>query len=219
MHTFPHAFRNTFLASFAVAALICGAGAATSAGAQEKTAAQQSSAAASSTTASAAAGQQAAKPEASRPAAKPEDVSSPDAILAATYDVISGPPGARDWNRFYSLFMPDARLIATGYSKKDGKQRVQSITPEGYAKQAGDYFLKNGFFEREIGRKSERYSNIMQIFSTYESRNTKDDKDPFARGINSFQLYYDGTRWWVVTIFWEEESPTTPLPKEFLSTP
>jgi hypothetical protein len=210
MHTFSHAFRNTFLASFAVAALIGGAGlAANSASAQEK-----SAAAASST---AAAGQEAAKTAAPRPAAKPEDVSSPDAILAATYDVISGPPGERDWNRFNSLFLPDARLIATGTSKKDGKQRIDSFPPEGYAKMAGGYFKEHGFFEREIGRKAERYGNIMQIFSTYESRNTKEDKDPFARGINSFQLYYDGTRWWVVTIFWEEESPTTPIPQEFLN--
>ena len=210
MHTFSHTFRNTFLASFAVAALIGGAGlAASSAGAQEK-----SAAAASST---AAAGQEAAKTAAPRPAAKPEDVSSPDAILAATYDVISGPPGERDWNRFNSLFLPDARLIATGTSKKDGKQRIDSFPPEGYAKMAGGYFKEHGFFEREIGRKAERYGNIMQIFSTYESRNAKEDKDPFARGINSFQLYYDGTRWWVVTIFWEEESPTTPIPQEFLN--
>jgi hypothetical protein len=210
MHTFSHTFRNTFLASFAVAALIGGAGlAASSASAQEK-----SAAAASST---AAAGQEAAKTAAPRPAAKPEDVSSPDAILAATYDVISGPPGERDWNRFNSLFLPDARLIATGTSKKDGKQRIDSFPPEGYAKMAGGYFKEHGFFEREIGRKAERYGNIMQIFSTYESRNAKEDKDPFARGINSFQLYYDGTRWWVVTIFWEEESPTTPIPQEFLN--
>ena len=210
MHTFSHTFRNTFLASFAVAALIGGAGlAASSASAQEK-----SAAAASST---AAAGQEAAKTAAPRPAAKPEDVSSPDAILAATYDVISGPPGERDWNRFNSLFLPDARLIATGTSKKDGKQRIDSFPPEGYAKMAGGYFKEHGFFEREIGRKAERYGNIMQIFSTYESRNAKEDKEPFARGINSFQLYYDGTRWWVVTIFWEEESPTTPIPQEFLN--
>jgi hypothetical protein len=210
MHTFSHTFRNTFLASFAAAALIGGAGlAASSASAQEK-----SAAAASST---AAAGQEAAKTAAPRPAAKPEDVSSPDAILAATYDVISGPPGERDWNRFNSLFLPDARLIATGTSKKDGKQRIDSFPPEGYAKMAGGYFKEHGFFEREIGRKAERYGNIMQIFSTYESRNAKEDKDPFARGINSFQLYYDGTRWWVVTIFWEEESPTTPIPQEFLN--
>ncbi|MGA8037123.1 MAG: hypothetical protein WB985_14240 [Candidatus Acidiferrales bacterium] len=150
------------------------------------------------------------------PEAKPADVASPDAILAATYEVISGPPGERDWNRFYSLFLPEARLVATGTSKKDGTQYIKSITPEGYSKMAGAYFLKNGFFEREIARKAERYGNIMQIFSTYESRNTAADEKPFARGINSFQLYFDGKRWWVVTIFWEEESQATPIPKEYL---
>jgi hypothetical protein len=149
------------------------------------------------------------------PDAKPADVSSPDAILAATYNVISGPPGERDWNRFYSLFAPDARLIYTGKNKA-GAVQFQSITPQDYAKQAGGYFLKNGFFEREISRKADRYADIMQIFSTYESRNTAADEKPFARGINSFQLYFDGKRWWVVTIFWEEESPETPLPKQYL---
>jgi hypothetical protein len=149
------------------------------------------------------------------PEARPADVASPEAILAATYNVISGPPGERDWNRFFSLFLPDARLVATG-TGKDGTQYIKSITPEGYSKMAGAYFLKNGFFEREIANKAERYGNIMQIFSTYESRNTAADEKPFARGINSFQLYFDGKRWWIVTIFWEEESATTPIPKEYL---
>ena len=46
------------------------------------------------------------------PTAKPEDVSSPEAILAAVYNVISGPKGhPRDWDRMRSLFLPDARLI------------------------------------------------------------------------------------------------------------
>jgi hypothetical protein len=151
----------------------------------------------------------------SAPEAKPADVASPDAILAATYNVISGAPGERDWQRFYSLFAPDARLIYTGKNKA-GVAQFRSITPQDYAKQAGGYFLKNGFFEREIARKTERYGDIMQIFSTYESRNTAADEKPFARGINSFQLYFDGKRWWVVTIFWEEESPDNPLPKEYL---
>jgi hypothetical protein len=149
------------------------------------------------------------------PEAKPADVASPDAILAATYDVISGPPGERNWNRFYSLFTPDARLISTGKGK-DGGMRIRSVTPEGYAKLAGDYFKTHGFFERESARKAERYGNIMQIFSTYESRNTAADEKPFARGINSFQLYFDGKRWWVVTIFWLEESADNPIPKEYL---
>ena len=157
-----------------------------------------------------------ATPEAKAPAANPADVSSVDAIMAATYDVISGPPiKKRDWDRFRSLFVPGARLIPTGRAK-DGTFRVDAITPDEYAKLADPYFAKNGFAEREIFRKSERYGNIMQIFSTYESRHDAKDAQPFARGINSFQLMYDGKRWWVVTIYWQEEDADNPLPKEFL---
>ena len=152
------------------------------------------------------------------PAANPADVSSVDAIMAATYDVISGPPTKkRDWDRFRSLFVPGARLIPADRAKDGtGLFQVDVITPDEYAKSADPYFSKNGFAEREIFRKSERYGNIMQIFSTYESRHDASDAKPFARGINSFQLLYDGKRWWVVTIYWQEEGADNPLPKEFL---
>jgi hypothetical protein len=151
------------------------------------------------------------------PAAKPADVASPDAILAATYDVISGPAGQqRDWDRFRSLFVPGARLIPVVPRKTGGGFDTRVITPDEYAQKADAYFLKNGFAEREIARTAERYGNIMQIFSTYESLHEPKDAQPFARGINSFQLFYDGTRWWVVTIYWLEETPENPLPKEFL---
>jgi hypothetical protein len=151
------------------------------------------------------------------PAAKPADVASPDAILAATYDVISGPAGQpRDWDRFRSLFVPGARLIPAVAKKAGGGYETRVITPDEYAQKTDAYFQKNGFAEREIARKGERYGNIMQIFSTYESRHDAKDAQPFARGINSFQLFYDGARWWVVTIYWLEETPENPLPKEFL---
>ncbi|MGC1944417.1 MAG: hypothetical protein WA664_11735, partial [Candidatus Acidiferrales bacterium] len=146
----------------------------------------------------------------------PADVASPDAILAAVYDVISGPPGPRDWDRFNSLFASGARLIPVSPKKDSSVFGVFVMSPQDYAERAGSYFLKNGFAEREASRKSERYGNIMQVFSTYESRHDAKDATPFARGINSFQLYFDGSRWWVVTILWQEESPDNPLPKEFL---
>jgi hypothetical protein len=62
----------------------------------------------------------------------------------------------------------------------------------------------------------ESWANIEQIFSTYESRHAAADPKPFARGINSFQLFNDGKRWWIVTIYWQEESTNTPLPKKYL---
>ena len=49
------------------------------------------------------------------PAAAEKDVASIDAIMAALYDVISGPAGqARDWNRLRSLFVPTARMMPVG---------------------------------------------------------------------------------------------------------
>lgn len=150
------------------------------------------------------------------PAAKLSDVASPEAILAATYDVISGPATQkRDWDRFNSLFYPGARLIRTA-PKREGGFSATAFTPQGYVERASLYFEKNGFFEREIARHTERWGNILQAFSTYESRHDANDALPFARGINSFQLFFDGNRWWILTIFWQEETAQNPLPAEFL---
>lgn len=150
------------------------------------------------------------------PAANPADVSSPDAILAALYDVISGPSSKpRDWNRFRSIFLPGARLIPT-VAGPNGGERVRILSPDDYAAAAEPYFEKNGFFEKEVARKSERFGGVMQVFSSYESRHAAADAKPFARGINSIQLFFDGKRWWVVTVFWQEENSANPLPKEFL---
>jgi hypothetical protein len=147
--------------------------------------------------------------------AKPSDVASLDSIMAATYDSISGDEGqARDWDRFRSLFHKDARLIPTGKSK-EGVISATSLSPDDYIKRA-EPFLMKGFFERELARQVVTYGNIAHVFSTYESRHKRDDKAPFARGINSFQLLNDGKRWWVLTIYWQGETPDNLIPKEYL---
>lgn len=154
---------------------------------------------------------------ANQPAANPADVSSLDAIIAALYDVISGPAGQqRNWDRMRSLFIPGARLIPTTASSQ-GKVVPRVLDVEGYIGRAGPNLEKNGFFEREISRKTDTFGNITQLFSTYESRHTKEDAKPFARGINSIQLVNDGTRWWVVTIFWDSERPDNPIPEKYLT--
>ena len=151
--------------------------------------------------------------------ANPKDVASQDAILAALYDVISGPAGKqRDWNRFRSLFTAGARLIPTGVSP-DGKARIRTMSPDEYATATGSRLEQSGFFEKEISRTAETYGNVTQAFSTYESRHAAVDEKPFARGINSIQLFNDGTRWWVVTIYWDSERPGNEIPARFLKKP
>jgi hypothetical protein len=149
--------------------------------------------------------------------AKAEDVSSIDAILAATYDVISGAGGQkRDWDRFRSLFYPGARLIPTRKRAGDNQVRSRVITPEEYIQLSGPFLEKEGFFERSIVNRVQRYAEIAQVFSSYESRHNKDDAKPFERGINGFQLMYDGKRWWILSIMWEGETPEAPIPAEYL---
>ena len=148
--------------------------------------------------------------------ARPADVASIEAIIAALYDVISGPAGQdRDWNRFRSLFAEEARLIV-GAPSREGRVPSRTMTVEEYVNSADSFLKRDGFWEREIARRVERYGNVAHVFSTYESRVKSAESPPFSRGINSIQLLTNGTRWWVVTIFWDFERPGNPIPPEYL---
>ncbi len=147
------------------------------------------------------------------------DVASIDSIMKAVYEVISGDAGqARDWDRFRSLFHKDAKLIPSGKNRQTGVTGARFMTPEDYVKGSGPILEKDGFHERELARRVDQFGNIAQVFSTYHAFRKKDDKDPFLRGINSFQLLNDGKRWWVMNIFWLAETPDNLIPAEYLKT-
>jgi hypothetical protein len=157
---------------------------------------------------------QQAPPASTAPQAKPGDVDTIEHILSAVYDSISGPAGPRDWNRFRSLFYTDARLIPS-HRDAAGKISASSLTVEQYVEHGQAYFTKEGFFEVQVANRTEVWDHIAHVWSTYESRHAKGEK-PFARGINSFQLLNDGSRWWIITIYWEGEDPGHPLPEKYL---
>jgi hypothetical protein len=141
--------------------------------------------------------------------ANPSDVKSIDSILTTLYAVISGPAGDRDWNRFRSLFAKDARL--TSVTKEASDHPARLLSADEYISLAGGYFKTHAFYENAIVNKVDRFGNMAQVFSSYESRNAPAEK-PFTRGINSIQLFFDQDRWWILSILWDEESPTNPLP-------
>lgn len=150
--------------------------------------------------------------------ANPADVGSLDAIMKAVYEVISGDAGQkRDWDRFRTLFHKDAKLIPTGKNRETGVVGARFLTPEDYIQRAGPNLEKDGFHERELSRKVDQYGTIAHVFSTYVTFRNKNDKDPFMRGINSFQLLNDGKRWWIVSIYWLAETPDNPIPAKYLN--
>jgi hypothetical protein len=150
--------------------------------------------------------------------ADPRDVESIEAIIAAAYDVISGPAGKRrDWNRERSLFYPGARLIPTASvpGRNDVDLEPQMLDVEDYIARA-EPLLKAGFYETEVARRIEQFGRIAHVWSTYESSHHPSDPEPFMRGINSFQLFNDGKRWWILSVYWQHESAEHQIPEKYL---
>ena len=148
------------------------------------------------------------------PVAAEGDVASIDAIVKALYGTISGPAGKpRDWNRLRSLFLPEARMMPVG-KRPSGEVRMRMLGVNDYVATSASLIEKNGFTEREIARREERFGHIAHVFSTYEART---EIEPIhLRGINTIQLMFDGKRWWIVSLMWQAETPDTPLPAEYL---
>jgi hypothetical protein len=147
------------------------------------------------------------------PAPKADDVKSVDAIIGAAYESISGPAGTRDWKRFRSIFVPQARFTQVGKGD-DGGTIIISWGVEEFIRDAGAIFAKEAFYENGIVNEAAGYGGMRQVLSSYESRRAPGEK-PFQRGINSFQVLNDGKRWWIVSIFWDSERPDNPLPEKF----
>lgn len=151
---------------------------------------------------------------------KPKDYSKKvetlDSTIKTLYAVISGEKGeARDWDLMRFLFKPDAKLIPSG-KDKNGLYQVRYMSPNDYINSSGKWLVDNGFFEKEIHRDVNIFGNITQVFSTYESFYSETDKTPFMRGINSIQLLNDGKRWWIINIYWTQETEENPIPNKYL---
>lgn len=143
-------------------------------------------------------------------------VTTLDGTIKTLYNVISGEKGEkRNWKLMKYLFHKDAKLIPSG-KNKDGDIKVKYMTTTDYIKGSGEWLVEHGFFEKEIHRKTDIFGNIAHVFSTYEAFNSESDEEPFMRGINSIQLLNDGNRWWILNIYWTQETEGSPIPRKYL---
>lgn len=138
-----------------------------------------------------------------------------DSTIKTLYSVISGEKGVeRNWEQFKYLFHSNANLIPSGKTN-EGTVMARFLKPTDYIKSSGKWLVENGFFEKEIHRKVDLFGNIAHVLSTYEAFYSETDKEPFMRGINSIQLFNDGKRWWIINIFWSQETKENPIPKKY----
>ncbi|MDQ6893860.1 MAG: hypothetical protein M3167_14405 [Acidobacteriota bacterium] len=138
------------------------------------------------------------------------EFSTIDGLIREMYAVISGPAGPRDWDRERALFYPGGRLMPAGRGPAGGAGG-EIMDVEGYVASRSPFFAANAFFEVETARRTVVFGDKAQVLSAYEGRRTPEG-EPFVRGINGVQLFHDGTRWWIVSIVWDNERSDNPLP-------
>jgi hypothetical protein len=142
--------------------------------------------------------------------------SSLERPIADLYDMISGPADhERPWDKITELFLPDARLRLE-IENEDGSISSADWSVDEFAHDAAEHYRKAGFWEREIARRTERFGNIAQVFSTYETRIGDPGNDPVVRGINGFQMLRRGGRWLIAGIVFHKEQPGAPIPERYL---
>lgn len=147
----------------------------------------------------------------------PEDVATPESVVQATYASINRAPGAPyQWERFRSLFLPEAKLIPavrqTGgvfkpLSPKEFEDWISAAAPAG---RPGD----RGFAEEQVWSETRSYGTIASALSTYQKHFWEDERI-LGRGINSFQLVQHEDRWWITSLIWDEVADAGPIPAKF----
>jgi len=127
-----------------------------------------------------------------------------DELMRVFYEVISfDEGGAPDWARMNDLFSAHARITR--------------VTPEGIDyldlgsfRDMAEELIELGaftrFYEREIGRRAERFGGVLHVASAYETKVSPEARDYIERGVNSLQLVREAGGWKIVSLCWDDHS-------------
>ena len=142
-----------------------------------------------------------------------EEFGTIDALMTALYGSISGPPGGQDFALSRRLHHPDVRLVRTRLDE-DGRPVALSFSGEEYEANARALLAGRPFYEVETERRTVRFGNIAQVFSAYEARTAPEGGELIKRGMNLAHLYFDGRRWWLMHLIWDDERAGVKVPRE-----
>lgn len=84
--------------------------------------------------------------------------------------------------------MPDRRIVIGVDAKPGRASDVAFVFPDRYAALADRGLKAEGFVDRVIANRVERFGIMAPVYSSYGSRKEQNDAEPFGRRIKSFEL-------------------------------
>jgi hypothetical protein len=147
------------------------------------------------------------------PAARPEDVLTPKAIVNALHASVTGHLEDFNWQRFRSLFLPGARVGSAG-TMTSGEAHVTLQSVEDWIRLAKESSPGISNQETIFKVRIEQYGNIANAFYSHSAVETKAGKTENVRRVNSCQMLFDGKRWWIASVVWNESPKKWDLPSD-----
>ncbi|HEX4334504.1 MAG TPA: hypothetical protein VH062_01250 [Polyangiaceae bacterium] len=128
-----------------------------------------------------------------------------DDLMRLFYEVISFEDGgAPDWQSMEGLFSSHARITRITPEAID----YMDLTAfKNMAEEMIELGAFTSFHEREIGRRADRFGNVMHVASAYETKISPDAVDYIERGVNSLQLVSENGGWKIVSLCWDDHAP------------
>lgn len=138
----------------------------------------------------------------------PAEAGTPEALAGSLYAFLSGPKDQkRDIERIRALFHPSARLIWSGTHPKEGAF-FRMIELEAFLAFAIPQW-EQGFFEDGTSMAVQRWEGLAQVWTPYTIRKAKEGPVAF-RGVNALQCAWDGKRWWITHLAFQNQPVEAP---------
>lgn len=135
---------------------------------------------------------------------------TPGEAVAALWRALSHEPGERpDLATLRELFHEDA--VVFGSRTRDGKPTLTRRNAAEFLA-ALDSVDEAGFYEREIHRDVQAADRFAAVYCVVESRTERDAPKADFTGVNSLQLYFDGERWRVLSLYYHVPGSAAPGP-------
>lgn len=142
------------------------------------------------------------------PALAQASANTPEQAVASLWRALSHEPGERpDLATLRELFHEDA--VVFGSRTRDGKPTLTRRSAAEFLA-ALDSVDEAGFHENEIHRDVQAADRFATVYSVVESRTERDAPKADFTGVNSLQLYFDGERWRVLSLYYHVPEGAAP---------